>query len=90
MQFHWEQVSYKTNHHRNYVMVLIVTLIAGVASLDLRSEIMFWFKMPQLQESNAVEIACMESRLGDGFETLLASRESAILLHVALSLLSSL
>lgn len=87
MQFLWEWVSYKTNHHENYVF--IVTFIVGVANLDLRREIMFWFKTSQLQKSHALEIKCMESRLGDGFETLLASRESGILLHAAVSLLSS-
>lgn len=70
MQFHWEQVSYKINNHKNYVKFLIVTFITGVANLDLRREIMFWFKMSQLQKSSGVEIKCMPSRLGDGFETL--------------------
>lgn len=89
MQFLWEWVSYKTNHHENYIKVLVVTFIVGVTNLNLRREIMFWFKTSQLQKSHALEIKCMESRLGDGFETLLASRESGILLRVAVSLLSS-
>lgn len=36
MQFHWERVSYKTNSHENYVKVLNVTFIAGIANLGLR------------------------------------------------------
>lgn len=80
MPFLWEWVSYKTDHRENYIKVLIFTFIVGVAYLDLRREFIVWFKTLQLQKASAVEIKCMKSRLADGFENLLAIRNSCILL----------
>lgn len=76
MPFLWEWVSYKTDHHANYVKFHFVTFIVGVANLDLRREFMFWIKTLQLQKASTVEIKCMKSRLADGFENLLASWKS--------------
>lgn len=51
---------------------------------------MFWFKTLQLQKASTVEIKYIKSGQADGFENLLASRDSCSLFQLAVSLLSYL